>query len=164
MEGKGEQDNDRLDLFSLGKVKASKTLQSHLNPSSLFPLTFASYKMRKYTMLRVCFLLLISWWDPQHAPCYGCIFSYKTHQSKLWVPPTCKKERNMHPVMGVFSPTKLTNPNQKLPLLVYFHGGVCSPFTSKYYKLHGVGSPPVIISPVFSCFYTNERHVTSNKS
>ena len=79
--------------------------------SSLFPLTFASYKMRKYTMLRVCFLLLTSWWDPQYAPCYGCIFSYKTHQSKLWVPPTCKKERNMHPVMGVFSPTKLTNPN-----------------------------------------------------
>ena len=28
----------------------------------------------------------------------------------------------------------------------------------------GVGSPPVMTSPVLSCFYTNERHMASNKS
>ena len=37
----------------------------------------------------------------------------------------------------LYLPTKLANPNQKLPLLVYFHGGafcVSSPFTSRYYN------------------------------
>ncbi|GMY28623.1 probable carboxylesterase 2 [Fagus crenata] len=37
----------------------------------------------------------------------------------------------------LYLPTKLTNQNQKLPLLVYFHGGgfcVSSPFTSKYHN------------------------------
>ncbi|XP_050267215.1 probable carboxylesterase 2 [Quercus robur] len=37
----------------------------------------------------------------------------------------------------LYLPTKLANPNQKLPLLVYFHGGafcLSSPFTSKYYN------------------------------
>ena len=136
-----------MDLFSLGKVKASETLQSHLNSSSLFPLTFASLQNEEVHHV-TCML----------PPSYKLVRPTASGSHQLW------EERNMHPVMGVFSPTKLTNPNQKLPLLVYFHGGVCSPFTSKYYKLHGAGSPPVIISPVFSCFYTNERHVASNKS
>ena len=37
----------------------------------------------------------------------------------------------------LYLPKKLANPNQKLPLLVYFHGGafcLSSPFTSKYYN------------------------------